>query len=306
MTSRNYPQLGIEEFGEQLLRTGDLDPLYIALFVMNLPSEQLGKFLVSYTSFYSAGVACHMSEQTDRGFWEQMEVAAKNEVPAPHGGRWERGKERRHARGAQGLKMVTELRKRYPRPAAMVDYLTEPSSEEGDPDSENPCCQVTGERQLVFSDVVAKVKEHYLSGDWIAYKYLDLIDRVCGIPVTLTLDDAMYEEPRKAALMIFDAVASSMKADWAVAESEDKKVHATVEYLLSAFRRFKAPPRYDRSVSYQEIETILCKFKSHVGGHYPLLNDIHEIRAGVEPWAAHSGTARRFLEAMPTGEEIRS
>jgi hypothetical protein len=42
-----------------------------------------------------------------------------------------------------------------------------------------------------------------------------------------------------------------------------------------------APPRYERGLDVQEYETILCKWSSHMKGHYPLGNDIHEIKKGL-------------------------
>lgn len=49
----------------------------------------------------------------------------------------------------------------------------------------------------------------------------------------------------------------------------------------------------------QEVETVLCKWKSHMNGHYPLWNDIREINGGLEPWAGRCSAARAFLNHMP-------
>ena len=49
----------------------------------------------------------------------------------------------------------------------------------------------------------------------------------------------------------------------------------------------------------QEVETILCKWKSHMGGHYPLGNDLHEIREGMTPWTENCFTAWTFLHFFP-------
>jgi hypothetical protein len=43
----------------------------------------------------------------------------------------------------------------------------------------------------------------------------------------------------------------------------------------------KAPPRFERRINIQEIETILCKWKSHINGHYFVGKDIQEIRHGL-------------------------
>ena len=49
----------------------------------------------------------------------------------------------------------------------------------------------------------------------------------------------------------------------------------------------------------QEVETVLCKWKSHMNGHYPLWNDIHDVNTGLEPWAGRCSAARAFLAHMP-------
>lgn len=73
------------------------------------------------------------------------------------------------------------------------------------------------------------------------------------------------------------------------------------QYLESQFTDLKAPPLYDRPINIQEVEAVLCKWKSHMNGHYPLLNDITEIRDGLVPWMKVSQAARTFNFHMPTG-----
>ena len=38
-----------------------------------------------------------------------------------------------------------------------------------------------------------------------------------------------------------------------------------------------APPEFDRLIDVQETETILCKWKSYLGGHYEIGKDTREI-----------------------------
>ena len=287
MTTRDYPRLRIEDFGAQLLRTGDLDPIYVALHELRrcgMSYDSLSKWLVAYWCFYSAGVACHMSEQaTDNDFWDAMATAAENVAPAPHGGRWERGKERRHFRGRQGILAVEELAARHLSPCSMLDDLTE-----------------ADEVEIPFAEVVSRAQENRGFGPWISYKVADMVERILGGCEPATAEDAMYEEPVKAAILAWAPTCGEGPG----VPNDTIKVIEVVSYLQRKFDGETAPPGHDRPLGYQEIETILCKWKSHVNGHYPLLNDIHEIRAGLEPWQGCCRTARQFLAAMPSGQEV--
>jgi hypothetical protein len=71
-------------------------------------------------------------------------------------------------------------------------------------------------------------------------------------------------------------------------------------YLIDHFAKLRNIPGIDdrRPVSFLEIETILCKWKSHQNGHYPPGHDLMEIRRGTEPWA-FSKTAEVLLEHLP-------
>ena len=109
----------------------------------------------------------------------------------------------------------------------------------------------------------------------------------------------MFKDPAKAATMLFRA---KMKLPpEAVLKYEKEAIHVVVKYLTEQFADLEAPPYYDRPIGLQEVETVLCKWKSHLNGHYPLYNDIDDINEGLEPWRAISETADKFANAMPKG-----
>lgn len=280
MGSRTYDRLEIEPFGEQLLASGDLDPIYIALHRLGLEPPVLYRWLLAYSCFYSAGVACYAAERSGDDFWVPLSVAAENTLPTPYGGRWPRGHERRHARGAQGIQMVAKLRERYgSRPEDFVDAVRAPTCPE----------------------VMKKVAEHYLYGRWIGFKVADLLERVVGHPVSF--DSAaifMFDDPTKAANILYARrVLKVPEPAKTTARLNARGLNEVIGWLEKAFAGHLAPPRGDRPVGLQECETILCKWKSHLNGHYPRNNDIVEIREGVAPWVPHCSLASRFLEAMP-------
>lgn len=289
MASRDYQRLTIEAFGRQLLTTGDLDPIYISLWQCQerklLTPEQVCRWLVAYWCYYDAGVASWMSERTGAAFWEAMLVAARNEAPTPLGGRWSRGKERRHFRGLQGIQATQELAKRYPQPEAMVHYI----ANEGAP--------------ATFVQVAGRAQEHRGFGPWISFKIADMLNRILMVPVDFDKASVfMFDDPRKSALMVFRDK-QKMPKDAPIAD-EAAAIDKVLGYLGKVFKDYKAAPDYVRPLNVQELETILCKFKSHLNGHYGLNNDIHEILEGVKPWIQHSSTAAKFISTMPNGNPI--
>ncbi len=128
---RNYEKLNIVSFGEHLIKSQDLDPVYPALTKL-FPKRhksmtefnKLSRWLIAYWCFYHCGFASYASELGEGFFWDVLMDAAQNEVPTPMGTRWPRGHERRHARGSQGIKMVQHLKELYGnQPEFMVTHI---------------------------------------------------------------------------------------------------------------------------------------------------------------------------------------
>lgn len=304
--SRAYPRLSIETFGAHLLDSGDLDPVYIALHKMELPEAQLRRWLVAYWCLYHVGAACYISEQEGRDFWMALRAAAVNDVdagPSPvEGGRWPRGSERRHWRGEQAKKAVGQLAGRYlNEPERLVADiatwdLTAP---------EQARWQVGANDALPFAVVAARAQALPSFGPWISFKVADMLDRLDIAAVSF--DNAavfMFDDPRKAALMQF-RMRVGAPADARV-KDEEAAIDRVVAHLVDHFKDRTAPPLHDRPVGLQEVETILCKWKSHMNGHYPLNNDLHEIADGLREWARFSPTGLLFQSCLPAPLEAVS
>lgn len=280
---RNYDKLPIEQFGRHLLETGDLDPIYIALHKMQMNQTQLSKWLVAYWCFYHAGVACHMASipGTD-AYWNEMQVAALNNTLAPSGGRWPRGHERRHFRGQQAVDGVTSLIARHPSgPADMVAGFP---------------ALLRGREAIPFSEVAARAQEERGFGPWISFKIGDMLDRLEIVPVSFDQAEVfMFKDPTEAALRLWRIKAGLNET--AMPKDKTKAITEVVGYLTHYFKDYTAPPGHERAVGLQEVETILCKWKSHMNGHYPLQNDTIEITQGVTDWNFNS-IAKEFLYHM--------
>jgi hypothetical protein len=66
--------------------------------------------------------------------------------------------------------------------------------------------------------------------------------------------------------------------------------------MVRELGHMQAPPRYERRINIQEIETCLCKYHSHLGGHYEVGKDIHEVRHGLLRFGRFE-IAQRLLRA---------
>lgn len=305
MSKRDYERLDIETFGKHLLESGDLDPIYIALrkaFLNPAGSlPHLKRWLIAYWCLYHAGAASYISDFEGREFWLKLKEAASNAAPAPTGERWPRGHERRHFRGEAAVKAVRTMMGRYlEKPEQLVDVIAYQS--------------IT---PLPFAEVAQRAQDLPLFGPWISFKVGDMLDRVLGIPVDFTNGAVfMFDDPTKAALRLWRlkaGISERLDEKGRVAKVQpepkvgrEKAIQDVVDYLIAHFSNFQAPPLGDRPVGLQEVETILCKWKSHMNGHYPLYNDIDEINDGVKAWMPCSPTAQHFYNAMPRNPSKRN
>lgn len=187
-----------------------------------------------------------------------MCVAAQNRTPSPIGDRWPRGTERRHFRGEKCLQAVYWLSQIEPE--ERIDELLQGT--------------------LTHQEIIARICKWPMFGPWIGFKAADMLERVLGVPIKFSDDIALiYKEPREALRLVIEREGYGY------------------ENLLNHFSRFPAPPGKDRSCSHQEVETILCKWKSHIGGHYPLGKDSRELKEALDPrWGR---TAQHLTNYVP-------
>ena len=259
--------MDVYEFGKELVATQDLDPVYVGLVGADLSPELLSRVCLAYWCFYSLGAACYIAEKPKK-FWELMATAAANELPSPLGGRWPRAAERRHFRGAQAINAVKELTDLVISPHGVVDHICSGGS---------------------YQEVARRAQQLRGFGPWIAWKIADMAERVLGYEVDfLGADLGIYKEPRQGAALV-------AHGDWK-APVTDSALSQVVKELTFAFRSLKAPPLGDRKINVQEVETVLCKYKSHFKGHYTVGKDILEVRHGLKGWG---DVAQQVLGSMP-------
>jgi hypothetical protein len=265
----------IEPFGRELIASGDLDPLYVVLVHANLEPSLLQRFLFAYWCFYNSGVAAHLADAPDAyHYWELFAEAAANATSAPIGGRWPRGHERRHFRGDNANIAVKKYRAAWPGgPEVLIDKWV----------------------RLRYNNApipFRRLREDILKvpqfGPWMAFKIGDMFERVLGIPVSFDNSD----------VFVFDSPADAAHLVAAIHEVRNvDPVRYAVAHLIAEYRDMIAPPLGDRPVALQEVETVLCKWKSSLSGHYPMGLDTHELKEGLDAWAPYSETAAKLAVA---------
>jgi Alpha-glutamyl/putrescinyl thymine pyrophosphorylase clade 2 len=253
-------------FGRQLIRSGDLDPVYFALRA--LPEQQRLRTALAYFFLYHLGAAAFLGEREGTKFWDGLELAAANTDLS-----WPRGSERRHWRGTVARDCAGWLRANYEKPEQVIfSWYNRANTSH-------------------FSHISEQVKKTPACGPWIAFKVADVMERCLDLRVDFSdCNLGIYREPRAGAALLYFG-----DAEAAINNSQLDEVITT---LLKALGPLKAPPHKDRRIGIAEAETCLCKYKSHVGGHYPPGKDLREVAHTLSDprWGR---TAERMRKALP-------
>lgn len=246
------------EFGRALITTGDLDPVYIAIAGAKLPWNQRARLVLAYACLYHLGCAAYLSEFKGDEFWEKLRLAADN-VHGPVEGKWPRGTERRHWRGKAAADSWSCLTL-GDTPEAVIEYWFD-------------------ECPNAFQYCYRRILETTGFGPWVGFKLVDMAERVLGYDINMReCGKYFYKEPLAGAALIH------------------KNLAAAIELLHDALGELPAPAG-GRRCGIMEMETVLCKFKAHVKGHYTVGKDIREVRHALQQ--VDCATARRLLKAMP-------
>lgn len=250
--------LSVWDFGQQLLDTNDLDPIYCMLWEAKLPRETLLKWLLSYWCHYHSGTASWTVDQDC--FWDAlMAVAGSKEYP--------RCPERRHFRGQNAIKSVLDLQKQTVK-------------ERLDP--------ITNGTEIAANDLMKYVQQWVGFGPWIAFKAADMIERLGLAKVRFDVNNiTLFDSPREGAELMYLKYGNHKIKPTNV-------VSWSIKQLLYFFQGRLAPPRYERPINVQEAETILCKWKSHCNGHYQPGEDIESLRKTLRHYK-DSPTSKRLL-----------
>lgn len=260
------------KFGMELIRTQDLDPVYPAALALRQETKPLTftRWLLAYMCFYQAATACWIaSARSTEDYWTRFLRAAQSKD-------YPRSSERRHFRGKACYNAVLW----YSNHLNLRTWGSELAN-----------CET-------YDDVARNLARLPLFGSWAYFKLADLLERTGVADISFSEATlAMYKDPAQGARLLMTGE---------LAEADSQYLGPAVQSLAREFKGVEAPPLAgsSREVGLQELETILCKYKSHWRGHYRVGKDITEVRHGFVtfPQKSHEQNgplARVFLSGLP-------
>lgn len=235
--------VGWADFGEFIFRQREADPGYYILDYLRKDGyspQQLKRFCVAWTSFYNLGIAAKASELTGGKFYDYL-VAM---YPTA-----KRASERRHFRGAAGLKAITQWRTKWSRPEGLVDFIMRDA--------------IDGDVTPTMGDIRGRCASVAQMGDYFKWKWGDLTEVLYQKPVDFR--DWVKHSPK---VPVLGAMLISAEEGWG--EGQDFSIRETYLQLVAEMRKRKVKSYYApwRSFDVQDAETICCVYKQYRSGSY--------------------------------------
>ena len=257
------------EFGKKLLMTGDIDPVYIILHESDLSHTKLMNWLMAYWCFYHVGTASWIVDQPR--YWLAMNQAAGSS-------KWPRCSERRHFRGQKAVDAVHGLSCINRHAQNIIENLYQ------------------GDNNPTLGSISAGVQTWPMFGPWIAFKVADMLEALGLCDVDFKQDDVfdMFEAPTLGAKEMYNRYRDESGGD------NEEIPEWAYRRLMDELSGYAAPPSGKRTINIQEIETILCKWKSHLNGHYEPGHDTKEIRKGLALFGG-TPTVQKLYRAGKSG-----
>lgn len=254
------------EFGRELIKRNDIDPVYVLLWNANFDRYRMKRWLLAYWGFYHMGTASWISEGHGMNYWDRFMRAAKSKE-------YPRCPERRHFRGLNAVKSTEYLE------SVGLDALYKP---------------ILLSREQTAGEVMKKVQEWVGFGPWIAFKVADMLERLGLARIAFDVESVfLFDSPKEGAQRLWESLGKPLEATFGLNKW-------AVKTILSELGELKAPPRFERTINAQEAETILCKHFSYLKGRYKIGEDIHNCRKSLLRFA-RTKTCQQLLKAGKVG-----
>ena len=256
------------EFTKRIYNEWDADPGYYAIQHSSLPKAQQMRLVVAWCSFYNLGIAARASELSGSEFWKYL----NGMYPTA-----QRSSERRHFRGAAGLKALASWQDKWPKPEAMVEFLCDADD---------------------YFAVRKKGKQVYLFGDYFYWKICDLHEVLGFGPVDMVGSEKYSPKvPQQGADRIF-SMDSELGKKWTSAGQNTDAVAVTYAHIAAYGVRMNVPPRTTtaREFGIQEAETVCCVYKQMLNGKYTY--GTRTAKAILKLESVPSKTAKRMADTL--------
>lgn len=245
-------------FATLLFKIEDADPGYMLLARAKLTEPQKLRYVLAWCTFYNPGLAAKASDYQGAKFYEYL----RHVYPKA-----KRASERRHFRGAAGLKALDQWQALYPQPEAMVEACWGKS----------------------YLQVRKNMKHMAQMGDYFYWKLADIQDTVFNETVDFTgCEQYMPKVPKQGAQMI---------GDYLNLWSLDLIMHDVTKHV-SAMKHPFAPYR---PLALQEAETVCCVYKQHVVGDYRFGYRTAKAVARLTAMLNETPTAQKLLDGVWAG-----
>lgn len=235
-------------FTKRMFTEWDSDPGYAVIQHSGIPRDQQMRFAIAWASYYNLGIAARASELKGAKFWAYLHVIYTTA---------QRGSERRHFRGAAGLRALKEWSDRWPKPETMMVFM----------------CGGYGGAGSYF-DIRKRTKEVYLYGDYLTWKVTDLHEVLGFGPLDMTGSEKYSPKtPQQGAHLIHNMDEADMR-NWSIATIPSDYPADVVSITYAEIARYgriwKIPPRTTnrRPFGIQEAETVCCVYKQMSNGSY--------------------------------------
>lgn len=229
-----------EEFARVDIYTGDIDPVYFAIYRARdaFGNGWATRFAVAMLTFYHTGTAAMAADNEGDDFWDFI---VSHYPTAP------RAAERRHWRGAQGLRSLASMRAYSPDPDLFFTQMPR-----------------------TYYQVMKHCEKHLIGfGSYFVLKICDYMDRCLGLTITnyAGLSTNLPTLPAQAASLLYPN------------EIVVRAFEATCERLKPL--GLLAPPLFDRLIGPAEVETILCDWKRAKYGNHIVGDDVLDKRKSL-------------------------
>jgi hypothetical protein len=244
-----------QTFTKRIFTEWDADPGYYALQYSDLPADQMQRAAVAWCAYYNLGIAADASELTGKRFWTYL----LKQYPTA-----KRASERRHFRGAAGLKALDQWATEWPRPESLAEHM----------------CGGGANSYFSIRNRGRHVAQY---GDYFYWKWCDLHEVLGYGPVDMTGSEKHSPKvPQQGAQLVYERYSIIDGLEPA------EVVKQTYTEIMQWGKGNKVPPRTTKARNFgiQEAETVCCVYKQMAGGSY-----IYGTRTAKAVKRLHTGTS---------------